>query len=396
MRGTTCTPSKVCERPKVVFNPRTKKFVMWMHIDSENYKAARAGVAVAENAIGPFTYIQSIRPEGQDSRDQTLFQDDDGKAYRIYSSENNDTTYISLLSDDYLRHSGKFTRVFEKRRMEAQAMFKHAGKYWFIGLGLHGLGPEPRPLRGRGFDLGAVEGIGQPLPRPRRAETFGGQSAFVFPVAGKKDMFIFMADRWNKTRLDDSRYLWLPLEFQENKPVVKWMPTWGLSRHGVSAGALQAVSDPLPTKNRVAPKGVGNYPGVRQSIADMNAMRVGWYYDWGTSPVGTTPGIEFVPMIWAHRNVNRKELDAAIASGAGVLLGFNEPDARRQSNMTVAQAIADWPQLQATGLRLGSPATGTGDDTKPGGWLRSFMAQIKARGYRVDFICIHPYQSNPL
>ena len=34
-------PSKVCERPKVVFNPRTKKFVMWMHIDSEDYKAAR-------------------------------------------------------------------------------------------------------------------------------------------------------------------------------------------------------------------------------------------------------------------------------------------------------------------------------------------------------------------
>src|SRR5208283_2986453 len=75
----------------------------------------------------------SVRPEGQDSRDQTLFQDDDGKAYRIYSSENNDTTCISLLTDDYLKHSGRFARVFEKRPMEAQAVFKRGGKYWFIG-----------------------------------------------------------------------------------------------------------------------------------------------------------------------------------------------------------------------------------------------------------------------
>ena len=40
-------PSGVLERPKVVFNARTKKFVMWMHIDSADYSAARAGVAVA-------------------------------------------------------------------------------------------------------------------------------------------------------------------------------------------------------------------------------------------------------------------------------------------------------------------------------------------------------------
>ncbi len=57
-------PSKVCERPKVVFNARTKKFVMWMHMDSENYKAARAGVAVADSPTGPFRYIESVRPEG--------------------------------------------------------------------------------------------------------------------------------------------------------------------------------------------------------------------------------------------------------------------------------------------------------------------------------------------
>lgn len=145
---------------------------------------------------------------------------------------------------------------------------------------------------------------------------------------------------------------------------------------------------------QVAPKGVGNYPGVPNATANMNALHIGWYYDWGTAPVGKSPGIQFIPMIWAHDNVNPQEINAAIGSGAGILLGFNEPDVPSQSHMTVAQAIADWPQLQASGLRLGSPATGTGDDTKPDGWLAQFMQEIKARGYRVDFICIHPYQSS--
>lgn len=221
-------PSKVCERPKVVFNPRTKKFVMWMHIDSENYKAARAGVAVADKPTGPFTYIESVRPEGQDSRDQTLFQDDDGKAYRIYSSENNDTTYISLLTDDYLKHSGKFARIFEKRRMEAQVVFKHTGKYWFVASGCTGWDPNPARSAVADSIWGPWKELGNPCRGPGAGKTFGGQSTFVFPVAGRKNTFIFMADRWNKHNLSDSRYLWLPLLFTEHGFEVPWRDRWRL------------------------------------------------------------------------------------------------------------------------------------------------------------------------
>ncbi len=222
-------PSKVCERPKVIFNRTTKKFVMWMHIDSEDYQAARAGVAVADKPTGPFTYIESVRPEGQDSRDQTLFQDDDGKAYRVYSSENNDTTYISLLTDDYLKHSGKFVRVFEKRRMEAQVIFKHKGRYWFIASGCTGWDPNPARSAVSDSIWGPWTELGNPC-RGRDAEgTFGGQSAFIIPVAGKENAFIFVGDRWNKTNLVDSRYLWLPLQFEHNQLVVPWKQSWNLS-----------------------------------------------------------------------------------------------------------------------------------------------------------------------
>jgi len=54
--------SKVIERPKVIYNKKTNKFVMWMHLDSEDYSYARSGVAVSDKPTGPFRFIQSERP----------------------------------------------------------------------------------------------------------------------------------------------------------------------------------------------------------------------------------------------------------------------------------------------------------------------------------------------
>jgi len=222
-------PSKVCERPKVLFNARTKQFVMWLHVDSEDYKAARAGVAVADSPVGPFRYLESVRPEGQDSRDQTLFQDEDGKAYRIYSSEKNLTTYISLLTDDYLKHSGKFARVFESRKMEAQVVFKHAGKYWFIASGCTGWAPNAARSAVAESIWGPWTELGNPCRGPEAELTFRGQGTFVLPVAGQKDAYIFLADRWNKDDLSASRHLWLPLRFTDGQPIVEWRAKWDMS-----------------------------------------------------------------------------------------------------------------------------------------------------------------------
>jgi beta-xylosidase len=196
---------------------------MWMHIDSEDYKAARADVAVADQPTGPFSYLGSVRPEGQDCRDQTLFQDEDAKAYHIYSSENNDTTYISLLSEDYLKHSGKFARVFEKRRMEAQVLFKRQGIYYFIASGCTGWVPnEARSAVAKSI-WGPWMELGNPCRGEGSTNTFGAQSTFAFSIAGKQDACIFMADRWNKTNLADSRYVWLPLTFQNDRPIITWV-----------------------------------------------------------------------------------------------------------------------------------------------------------------------------
>jgi len=63
-------------------------------------------------------------------------------------------------------------------------------------------------------------------------KTFDGQSTYIQPVQGKKDAFIFIADRWNPKDLKDSRYLWLPISVDANQPVVQWTDAWNLNVWG--------------------------------------------------------------------------------------------------------------------------------------------------------------------
>jgi Ca2+-binding RTX toxin-like protein len=81
-------------------------------------------------------------------------------------------------------------------------------------------------------------------------------------------------------------------------------------------------------------------------------------------------------------------------ANTNVLLGFNEPDVWSQSNLTVSQALDLWPQLMATGKRLGSPAVSTDQAVGKGTWLDSFMTGAAARGYTVDFVAVHYYTAN--
>jgi hypothetical protein len=140
----------------------------------------------------------------------------------------------------------------------------------------------------------------------------------------------------------------------------------------------------------VGKKGVGVWqmPNVSNALASSGAS---WYYTWSTNHTGiTTPASsQFVPMIWGAASVTEQNLGQAKSAGP-YLLGFNEPDMKEQSNMSVDAALSLWPKLMATGQKLGSPAVAWGGNT-PGGWLDRFMSGAASRGYRVDFITLHWY-----
>lgn len=268
----------IVERPKVIYNAKTKKFVMWFHLElkGQGYDAARSGVAIADNVTGPFVFIKSLRPnagywpinakeihkqpvgvevkehycggkgclpahpdtvnllgrdfeKGQMARDQNLFVDDDGKAYHIYSSEENSTLHISQLSDDYLSESGKYARFFSGRYMEAPAIFKRDGKYFLIASDCTGWAPNAARLAWAPNIFGPWEELGNPCRGEEAELTFRSQSTYVIPVQGKKDAYIYMGDRWNPENAIDGRYIWLPVQFDEKGiPYLEWMDEWNL------------------------------------------------------------------------------------------------------------------------------------------------------------------------
>lgn len=222
-------PSKVLERPKVVYNAKTGKFVMWAHVESPNYGKAAAGVAVSDSPTGPFTYLGSFRPNGAMSRDQTVFVDDDGKAYHLYSSENNATLHISELTDDYLQPTGRFTRNFIGQSREAPAVFKYDGKYYLLSSGCTGWDPNQAELAVADSIMGPWTVLGNPCTGPDADKTFYGQSTYVQPVYGKKGLYVAMFDRWNKTDLENSRYVWLPLSFDNGKITIPWREKWNVN-----------------------------------------------------------------------------------------------------------------------------------------------------------------------
>lgn len=266
----------VIERPKVIYNPKTGKYVMWFHLElkGQGYTAARAGVAVSDKVTGPYTFIKSGRvnsgklpfdmPEsfqkltfkkedtekwwtptwrkavengyliqrdlktGQMSRDMTLYVDDDGKAYHIYSSEENLTLHIAELTDDFISHTGKYVRVAPGGHNEAPAIFKRKGIYWMITSGCTGWDPN----EARMFSSNSIWGPWKQHENPCRGEkseiTFGGQSTFIQKIHGKEDAYLFMADMWHPRRPIDGRYMWLPVKFENDVPYLEWMDEWNL------------------------------------------------------------------------------------------------------------------------------------------------------------------------
>lgn len=222
--------TKVVERPKVVYNEKTGKYVMWMHIDDSTYSKASAGVAVSDSPVGPFRYLYSIRPNGFDSRDMTVYKDDDGAAYLIYSSFRNKEMHVTPLSHDYLDVTEKMEKALIGQYRESPAVFKHKGIYYMVTSGCSGWAPNEALVHEAESIFGPWETIGNPCVganKAFRAAAFFSQGTFVIPMPGARPgSFIFMADRWNPEELRDSRYVWLPLTVRERTKRFDGFPLW--------------------------------------------------------------------------------------------------------------------------------------------------------------------------
>jgi hypothetical protein len=276
------TQGCILERPKVIFCEKTNKFVMWFHLEhlGTDYQTARSGIAVSDSPTRNFQFLSSVRPNvgfypqnipdawkkpltdqeaenleklnigggsvpyypkdlifrrdfanGQMARDMTLFVDEDGIAYHIYSSESNGTLHIAELTDDYLAHTGKFIRIMPGRYNEAPAMMKHNGRYFIFASDCTGWSPNTMRLFVSDSIFGEWEEVGNPCQGTgaQVANSFESQPTFILPAQGTEGSFVYMGDRWRPKNAIDGRYIWLPIQFRHGFPVIEWFDEWDLT-----------------------------------------------------------------------------------------------------------------------------------------------------------------------
>lgn len=246
-------PSKIVERPKVLFNALTGKFVMWMHLDASGYTFSRAGIAVADRPEGPFKLVRVQRGfaydyghPADDSRDQrthgnsfldmNLFLDDDGRAYVFHVSENLMTLYVSQLRDDFtdFRRPEKlgvtWNRALVNRLREGPAPFKHDGQYYLFTSGCTFWDPNATLLARAPHPLGPWENLGEPFVGPGAVHSHRSQPTSVFAMPGAPaGSFVFMADRWKPRELRDSRHVWLPFVMRGGTTTLDFRRQWDAS-----------------------------------------------------------------------------------------------------------------------------------------------------------------------
>lgn len=204
------------ERPKVIYNAATNRFVMWMHKESAtDYNEARTAVASSATVDGDYTYHGSFRPLGNMSRDIGLFTEN-GDGYMYSAANNNRDLHIYKLTSDYLGISSLIANPWPGASRESPVLFKRNGVYFMLTSGTTGWNPNPAMYA----TATNIAGPWTAMSHVGDSTTFGSQPTYVLPIQGTSTTsYMYMGDRWAgawKRPVNESQYVWLPLAFPTN------------------------------------------------------------------------------------------------------------------------------------------------------------------------------------
>lgn len=232
------------ERPKIVYNAGTKKYVLWFHYvgypgdHGNTIGTGDAGVAVSGKVAGPYSFLGYSRPIDANGmvRDFTLFQDDDGSAYFIYDRDVRQpgpafgrVLYVVKLTGDYLGFTSTYYKIANAQRREAPVMVKRNGVYFLITSAQSGWKNNAANYYHASNILGPYTEEPNPCLGPDVDTTFNAQGTYAFPVHGGKDEFIFMAERHITAKMTDSSFIFLPILFPTATSLeLRYAATWKL------------------------------------------------------------------------------------------------------------------------------------------------------------------------
>ena len=211
------------ERPKIIYNDRTKKYVLWCHYvkypgdHGDEKGTGDAGLAICDTVNGTYQWLGFTRPIDEKGmvRDCTLYKDLDGSAYFIYDRQVGEDRclHIVKLKDDYLGFTDEYQRIDCAYRREAAALFFHEGYYYMVTSGLTSWRFNQACCYRSKSLMGEWEDMGDPCVNDEDHLTFHSQSTYIFKVEGTEDDWILMAERHNVENFLHCSYIWLPIEF---------------------------------------------------------------------------------------------------------------------------------------------------------------------------------------
>lgn len=193
------------DRPHIIYNKRTQKYVCWMKIMHDDGTQTET-VMTADSFLGPYTLVrEGLRPLGMSAGDFDLAVAPDGKAYYYFERVHSETICADL-TDDYTDVTGYYSTHFPHPCppyvREATAHFVRNFKHYLITSGTTGYYPNPSEVAVSDTWHGPYKVLGDPHPGDETRTSYHSQISSVFKVPGKKDLYIAVADRWAVNKMN--------------------------------------------------------------------------------------------------------------------------------------------------------------------------------------------------
>ncbi len=263
-------PSTCMDRPHILFCKKSGKYVAWLKIMG-GLTSQFMTILTADHLEGPYTVVREVyHPLDMDSGDFTLHADSESGTGYLFFERPHFQLITATLTEDYTACTGEYSIHYDGRKppytREAPVFFERNGKKYLFSSGTTGYFPNPSTVAVFEDYHGDYRDLGDPCVGDRSGSSFSSQITCVLSLPGREQMIV-CADRWmpyfwvsflakhtqksyeRKFRdyvpdtapkseglsgkasrhFEDSRharYVWLPLQWEGEKPVIYWRDEW--------------------------------------------------------------------------------------------------------------------------------------------------------------------------
>ncbi|HBA49734.1 MAG TPA: hypothetical protein DCZ91_18450 [Lachnospiraceae bacterium] len=357
-------PNKVMERPKLLYNEKTKKYVLWVHWEGNGYSASQILVATSDAVDGEYKVIGHWRPGAQEGyknwgvyQDGTHFDEpnEDGSLRMtgdvsdtsLWGYTSRDMTVFSDGENAYLAALGRIFKLNEEftdvdtaamepysmpkghNGWEAPALVKMGEYYVLVCSGQSGWSPN----QCRYYFTKNIEDPNGWQTNPDQANgmfyignntTFHSQSTNIMVIngtQGNSNSFVYMGDHWRSSSLRDSTYLWVPIEIstaQDGSPrlTMRNYTGWKLDVATGSVVVPEYEKEPVSRGKKFTCDTAenGEYPLANASDGNYDTHFIP---DPGRAPFSITVDLEDV------YNLTRFDLSTRMVNGSETYYQFN-------------------------------------------------------------------------